>query len=65
MLRRHWSNAVILTLWYQYPINVVHWLNDAATLPQRCHKVVCLLTAAIRNKMHEGPMLIFNSLTSL
>ena len=42
-MRQHWSNVVILTLWYQLRCNVVYWLYSVATLLQRYQNVVCLL----------------------
>lgn len=42
-LRQHWSNSVILTLCHQRSCEVVCWLCDVVSFPQRCHSIVCLL----------------------
>ena len=38
-LEQRWN----FDLWHQRHYNVVYWLYNVVTLPQRCHNVVCLV----------------------
>ena len=57
-LRQHWGNIVILMLCHQPCYNIVHWLYDVATLPQRCHNVFCWLLGSVIH--FSGPICLIN-----